>query len=54
MVSMVIGKRFAPSLDAKAVAPGCSEGNAIELASLIKDSTFERRSLGATNWYILV
>ena len=51
---MVIGKRPAPSLGAKTVAPGCSEGNAIEFASLIKDSTFQRQSLDATNWYIMV
>ena len=46
MVSIVIRQRFALSLDAKTVAPGCSEGNAIELARLIKDSAFQRRSLG--------
>ena len=51
---MVISKRLAPSLGAKTVAPGCSEGNAIELASLIKDSVFERRSLGATKRKVYV
>ena len=39
-LSMVIGKRLAPSLGAKIIAPGYCEDNATELASLMKDAVF--------------
>ena len=45
---MVTDQRFTLSLGAKTVAHGCSKGNAIEPARLIKDSAFQRRSPGAT------
>jgi len=51
---VVVGKQPAPSLDAKTVALGRIEGNAIELASLRKDSAFERRSLGVTKKKVCV
>ncbi len=53
-LGVVVGKQPAPSLNAKTVALGYIEGNAIELASLRKDSVFERRSLGATKKKVCV